>query len=94
MGFKCPNCSKGINKKIINAQKNNEGFKCPSCRKQLVESKKTKILTMLIAVIPISLIAMFVPGTIFRIMFIFLWGIFVNIQIRPLIASYIIEANK
>lgn len=94
MGFKCPNCSKSINKKVINTQKNNEGFKCPSCRKQLVESKKTKILTMLIAIIPIMIIAMYVPSTIFRIVFIFLWGIFVNLQIRPVIANYIIEAKK
>lgn len=91
MAFNCPNCNKEINKKYINESENNENINCPSCRVVLVESNKTKILTVAIAIIPIFLLASYVESFMFRMLMIFSWAFFVNIQVRPIIAGYEIK---
>ncbi|WP_297519674.1 hypothetical protein [uncultured Clostridium sp.] len=88
MAIRCPKCEKKINNNYIKDAKNMESFKCPSCKVDIEESGKSKILAIIIAIIPIMFLAFFIKNFFIRIVVIFIWAFIINSHIRPLISKY------
>ena len=88
MTVQCPKCEKKIDSNYIKNLKNIENFKCPSCKVELEESGKTKIIAMLIAIIPIIGLAFIIKNFFVRLVVVFIWAFISTAYIRPAVAKY------
>ena len=93
MSIKCPKCKKIIDNSYIKEVKTVENFKCPSCRVLLAESEKSKIITILIAIMPIIVLAFTVNNFFIKILAMFTWGFISTTYIRSLLSKYKVVAK-
>ncbi|MGL4450776.1 MAG: hypothetical protein ACRCTZ_06255 [Sarcina sp.] len=84
----CPKCNKKLDFTYTKEAVGREVVKCPKCMTNLQESKVTKIISLLLAVIPIFFLAYFINNFFIRIIVIFIWAFAINLYIRPLIAKF------
>lgn len=88
MATQCPKCNRKLDFTYIKKVVAEGHLKCPSCKAGLEESKMTKIMSLLLAIVPIIFIAYFIKNFILRVIIIFVWAFFVNLGIRPAIAKF------
>ncbi|MGL4655531.1 MAG: hypothetical protein ACRCWM_06595, partial [Sarcina sp.] len=88
MSASCPKCSRKLDFTYSKESIGREMVKCPKCKTNLEESKATKIISLLLAVVPIFFLAYFINNFFLRIIVIFIWAFAINLYIRPLIARF------
>lgn len=93
MAKRCPNCNVQFTLKDMNNEKNIEVIKCPSCRRKLIESGKSKVIVLLLVLVPALAFTSFIKILWLKLICVFGWAFFVNVIIRPMISKYNLEES-
>lgn len=88
MSTNCPKCNKNLDFTYKREAIGRDIVKCPKCTTRLEESKVTKIISFLLAVIPVFFLAYFINNFFLRVIVIFAWAFSINLYFRPFIAKF------